>query len=129
MAHINFGLMPYLIAGDTYRLELYFEGTVTGTPTWQLYVNGQEVVGVTNGTNMGSNLWRFDIATPANSTPGKSARIRITANVDAAPYTADLHSSVASPVKLVEREVTYRHQQNALDETNKYADVTITDPT
>lgn len=127
MAHSNFTI-PYLIAGDTFRLDLYFEGTVTGTPTWQLFVNGQAVSVVTNGANLGNNLWRFDIVVPSDAMPGKSARVRITASVDAASSTSDLHSAVADPVKLIEREKSYRYRQDAFNETNKTADVTVTDP-
>ena len=101
IAHSN-ELLPVLIAGDTFRLDIQIEDPLQNTPTWALFVNGQELVTATNGVNLGSGLWRFDIAVPQAATPGKSARVRITATVDSSPWTRDMHSLVAAPVKLIE---------------------------
>ena len=121
-------LLPVLIAGDTFRLDIQIEDPLQNTLTWALFVNGQELDTATNGVNLGSGMWRFDVAVPQTATPGKSARVRITATVDSSPWTRDLHSLVAAPVKLIEREKSYRYTQNAVDDIGKTADVTVSGP-
>jgi len=85
-----------LIPDSTYTLEVELDGTVTGTPTFTLYVDGTESVAATNGTVVSGSLWSFAVAVPSGATAGKSARVRIASTVDAASKTYDFHSLIAT---------------------------------
>jgi hypothetical protein len=118
---------PYLVIGKTHRLETYIDSP-SGTPTWKLLVNGQTVVTATNGVNLGSDLWRFDVAVPSNATVGQSARVVIEAQVGGDTWKKSFHSAITAPVKLIEQDKPYVYSQNEADELNKTANVTISEP-
>lgn len=118
---------PYLVVGQTHRLETHIDSPA-GTPTWKLLVNGQVEVSATNGVNLGADLWRFDIAVPGTADVGKSARIVIEATVGGDTWKKNFHSQITAPVKLVEQDKPYIYKQNEADELTKTANVTISEP-
>ena len=95
MAH-SIHCLPYLVPGTTYKLEVEFDGTVTGTPTYTLYVDGSESVAATSGSNVSGDLYLFSVSVPGGAVAGSSARIRIAATVDAASKTYDFNSIVVT---------------------------------
>ncbi|MEM6362817.1 MAG: hypothetical protein AAF745_00210 [Planctomycetota bacterium] len=95
MAHENASL-PYLVPDSTYKLQVELDGTVTGTPTWALVIDGAESVAATGGTVVSGSLWEFDLAIPEAAAIGKSARVRIAAIVDGNNKKIDFHSAIAT---------------------------------
>lgn len=95
MAHEHASI-PYLVPGTTYVLDVELDGTVTGTPTYALYVNGVESVSATDGSQVSGSLYRFSVEVPSAALAGKSGRVRISATVDGSSKTIDFHSIVVT---------------------------------